>query len=184
MSKHELGRRISEVRVRRRMSQTALAQRVGVSQTTISRMERRDVGQYQLRLLSVVAEALACKLEELLPAHLLAADGRVRWIDDFYVFCPNPFCQGNRVVINQQGVACGIHWGSCASRPIEQFDDVVYCHRCGEELVKQCPQCRRPITQPHSNHCEGCGAVVCDRPTGHVIKQLSRRQPRESYRIG
>lgn len=56
---------IREWRNHRNLNQDALAERVGVTQETISRLERGDIG-YTQPILEAVADALGCTVADLL----------------------------------------------------------------------------------------------------------------------
>jgi DNA-binding XRE family transcriptional regulator len=58
------GHRIKKARARRRLTQTQLAEKVGVTWNTINRVEN-DLARPSLRLLEEIAKVLCVKLTEL-----------------------------------------------------------------------------------------------------------------------
>lgn len=63
--KQTLGHRIREVRKDRGISQTDLAEMVGVRQGTISRIESGTISQPRFSDIARIADALGCRMEYL-----------------------------------------------------------------------------------------------------------------------
>lgn len=163
------------LRKSRELSQAQLAKEVGVSQATISRLEK---GEYKppLKLLVKLARSFDLQLRDVIdPAALRDVLGPN---DDtrFYAFCPNPLCQANEIDSDEDGKPC-IVWKSANHYSRDSYNDVNFCHQCGTELVKECPSCDR-LLEHRARYCIRCGAQVTDRPTEQDWKRI--RQTLES----
>jgi len=163
------GKIIAELRKERDLSQGALAKEVGVSQATISRLEALENEGADIRLLSKIARALGQRLDALLPEDFLKELSRDSIGDLFVAFCPNPLCMTNKVGLDREGRP-SVTWESAQSYPSSGFLEYNYCPECGEELVKECPECKRRFETKRPRFCFTCGARVCERPTDEEWK--------------
>lgn len=166
---------LSVFRKRRKLSQAQLAAEAGVSQATISRLEKGEQ-QVELRTLAKIAKALGVDLRDLLPdSELEVALGQLEQ-NDFYAFCPNPFCQKNSLQLTNGQPS--VSWKSGQKFPRERFGEVNFCTRCGEELAKECSSCKRRLEDVGTRFCVSCGRPITTRPTaeewtkiGEMLKQ-------------
>lgn len=152
------------------MSQLALAKMVGVSQATISRIEKGEV-QPDLRLWARLAKALDQQVRDLAPEDLLA-DVLPESIESFYAFCPNPFCGRNQLSKAKDG-SIQVMWQSNARYTIERWSQLNFCARCGTELVKDCPGCGKVLDEPNTRFCVSCGKRITERPTADEWKKIA-----------
>ena len=152
------------------MSQSELACYVGVSQATISRLEATETYPTNIRLLSKIANTLKVSLDALLPEEalreMLSSSG-----DTFCAFCPNPFCKRNEHGLTQKGTV-KVNWQSWQIYDSERFDRINFCLQCGEELVKECRNCKSRFESKDTRFCTTCGEKVCNRPTEAEVKQI------------
>jgi len=157
-------------RKRQDLSQTQLADLVGVSQATISRIETGE-SRPTLQLLSKIARALETPLREVVPReHLHELLGQDAMLT-FYAFCPNPFCEKNK--LSRRDSKNVVSWVSGELHPAESFDEVNYCSRCGTELLKECPSCGRHLEEAGTLFCISCGARISKRPTKEEWKRIA-----------
>lgn len=159
------------------LTQSELADQVGVSQTKISRLESDLDGSVDLRLLSKIARALNRPVSELLPEEL-AEDLQRTAQDVFYAFCPNPLCRSNAIK-RERGDAT-VYWNSDKQYAQDRFDETNFCPKCGEELVKECPSCKRRRDAQHTLFCITCGQRMYDRPRPDEWEQIERALPAEN----
>jgi DNA-binding XRE family transcriptional regulator len=170
------GSSLAELRKARKLSQAEMAAQAGVSQATVSRLEASEKHPTDVRLLAKLAKALETPLSELLPA---GSDLPFRYGEQFYAFCPNPFCSLNRTGIDKEGVPF-VSWTSTTSYPSNEFDEVNYCATCGTELVKDCPSCKRRFDQQRTNYCVTCGERVSDHPTEEEWARIRANTPKRN----
>jgi transcriptional regulator with XRE-family HTH domain len=153
------------IRTRReelRLSQTTLALAIGASQAAVSRLESSKEAPSDFRLLAKLARALKQPLSEFLKSTDILASN-VLTEEEFFAFCPNPFCDTNELTNGRQGIL--VYWSSWASYPGEQFLEINFCPCCGTEFVKECGQCKRRFPKKESRYCIRCGEKICHRPT-------------------
>jgi len=164
--------KLQELRRTSGLTQVELAKRVGVSQGTISRLESSD-GTPDIRLVARVAKAFNEPLANLIPESIREAILNSQHGDQFFAFCGNPFCKENN--LDLRGREPMLYWKSGSSYPVEQFDEVNFCTRCGKELVKECPSCKRRLDRAGIMFCITCGTQISPRPTAEDMKEISRR---------
>lgn len=157
------GERLAELRKNAELTQVELAARVGVSQTTISRIEASEDQPSDLGVVARIARALNQRLADLVPEDDL--DEFFGTGDQtFYAFCPNPLCRQNRYERAKDGNPV-VYWKSWEPYPLGEFERVNFCPFCGEKLTKQCPDCTRKLPASYVRFCITCGKRICDRPT-------------------
>ncbi len=161
---------LAETRKAQGLSQAELAEVVGVSQATISRLEKEEY-EPSLQLLAKIAKALDLELRDVVPAGELAALLGQRGLEQFYCFCPNPLCDGNEI-LKKDGNA-KVLWRSGAFYPTDRFEEVNFCTRCGEELAKDCPGCGRRLEDKGSRFCISCGTEIVGRPTEDEWQEIT-----------
>ena len=126
-----LGSQIREARLRRHLSQSALARQVGCKQSALSMYEGGRAG-------ALGAETVG---------KLCAAAARPQGTR---VYCPNPACPSNLPVRVGENVVLVPH-GHLAE------EGEVHCAWCGEVLERACPECGAPLNA--GAHCVRCGAA-------------------------
>ena len=93
-------------------------------------------------------------------------------------FCPNALCDRNERSRAADG-SLRIVFKSSESYPGSKFDEINFCARCGEELVKECPSCKRRIRTKGARFCVTCGAQVSNRPTQAEWEEVAKMLPPE-----
>lgn len=171
----KFGSRVARLRRRRKLSQESLGERLNASQASISRLEASANPPGDIRLISQLAQALDVTVVDLLagfeaPSGLAAAEPEA-----FYAFCPNPFCDRNKV--GRQSTGTFVTWTSGQLYPPHAFDETNFCQRCGEQLVKNCPSCRRPLKKAGTRFCITCGTPVVKRPTQEEWQAIAKAHP-------
>jgi transcriptional regulator with XRE-family HTH domain len=168
---NDAGSNIALVRKRKRLSQGELAGFVGVSQTTISRIEKgeQEVG---FPTLAKIARILNVELHELSPS-AAAAEQPLSPDGSFYAFCQNPFCSSNEFGLNDDGGPY-IRWRSRTQYDAVDWGDINFCAKCGEDLVKECPKCKLRLRQS-GQFCTRCGQQLATRPTGNEWDQIRKK---------
>jgi transcriptional regulator with XRE-family HTH domain len=161
-----MGQKLAALRQEKELSQEALARRAGLSQTTVSRLEKGEqVASTQT--LAKLARALGTSLAELVPEDALkAADGD----GDTHAFCPNPFCVRNKLT-KKDGRAV-VFWESWQSVSAEKWADVNFCRSCGSDLVKECAGCGKRMAEKGGLYCVRCGEKLTQRPTQDEWKKI------------
>ena len=172
----EFGPRLAALRKNCDLSQSSLAEAVGVSQATISRLEASPETPSDIRLLSRVATALDTTILEVLEGCDLPESLIMGATGAFYAFCPNPICGSNEHGRSRDG-GFFIRWRSGSSYEAEQFDEVNYCGLCGTELVKECPSCKKRLKNRADRYCVACGSPLSDRPTDEDYAEMERLNP-------
>ncbi len=114
-------------------------------------------------MVSHLARALNVTVTELLEGYP-TPPGLISDSSSFLAFCPDPLCITNKTGRNNDGTVF-VRWTSGNQYPIAHFDQVNFCERCGEGLVKECPSCRKPVTRPNTKYCITCGTQIVARPT-------------------
>ncbi len=152
---------IAKLRKRQKLSQGELAMRAGVSQATISRLEKQEQ-EANVTTLAKLARALGVELSQLVPEATLNAeqDG----VDSFFAFCENPFCHRNDRKLNEEQKPV-VFWNSWQALDNASWSDVNFCRACGGDLVKECTSCNRRITEKNTRFCTRCGKKLSSRPT-------------------
>lgn len=160
---------IQKAREELELSQSELANAVDVSQSTISRLEKLSTIS-DIRLAAKLAMKLKLDVNELLSDQAKQLIGS--WVgEEFYAFCPNPFCDSNRLCRNRGGEAA-VEWDSGTTFSYERFEELNFCRFCGTEVIKQCPGCGRSFTDGHTTFCSTCGSKVTDRPSKEEWEQI------------
>src|SRR5262245_20877350 len=162
-----MSNRILELRNANKLSQAQLAQASGLSQATISRLESSESVPSDVRILVKIAKGLGVPLNELRP------DDEVAARELFYAFCPNPFCPENKTEMGPKGSAA-VRWTSSRAYPTFEFEEVNFCHECGTQLVKDCPDCGKRLEQRYTKYCIKCGREICNRPTQQDWAEIRR----------
>lgn len=159
-----------------------MASQVGASQATVSRLERATDPNIDPPLIARIAKALGCSLADLMPEgmleQVLSTDA-----EQFYAFCPDPFCPGNKYGWNAESNDVAVWWKSGSAYPMHRFDEINFCSKCGTALVKECPGCKRRLEQAGTRFCQTCGQRVTDRPTEKewsTIRERVEAKRRES----
>lgn len=161
---------LAPLRKKKKYSQARLAELAGVSQATISRLEKEEQ-QPDLKLLAKIAPALDVELSEIVPEELLNNLLGQTYQEYFYVFCPNPLCERNEVGIQKDGSPYA-RWKSGHTYDMSRYKEVNFCTRCGTDLVKECPSCKRTLDQG-SRFCISCGSKITERPTKEEWKRIT-----------
>lgn len=172
MNTMHFGSRVSAFRKDRELSQGELAKEIGVSQSTISRLESGQQPPEDARMLSRLARALELPLSELLEGTEVPAHLSTELTSRFWAFCPNPFCNRNRIRGNPDEPA--VQWASEQPYDATEFESTNYCSKCGTELAKQCPSCKKPLTERGTRYCVTCGERITERPTTDEWSEMSR----------
>lgn len=156
--------KIATFRKRKKLSQSKLAELADVSQASISRIEKEEQ-QPDLKLYAKIAQALKVELSEIVPEELLNELLGQAYQENFYAFCPNPFCDKNKTGLYENTYKAYVLWNSGSSHHIDRYDETNFCSRCGTDLVKECPSCKRKLEDQGSRFCISCGSKITDRPT-------------------
>ena len=159
---------VAELPVTRNMSQAELASAVGISQATISRLENNE-SSATLQTLARIAHVFERDLRDQGPAGRLQELSGAFMGEDFYAFCPNPFCNTNETGFSNGSPT--IRWSSGRSYRSELFDETNFCPSCGTALVKQCPSCEREL-EKGATYCIACGKKISDRPTSDEWEKI------------
>src|ERR1019366_7293308 len=101
--------KVSELRKGLQLTQVELAKRAGLSQGTISRIESGEDPPTDLRLWIKIAKALEEPIESPPPDELLRA-AEASQSETFYAFCPNPFCETNKLIMENEKAS--LRWAS------------------------------------------------------------------------
>lgn len=168
------GKKIAELRKTIDLSQSTLANSVGVSQATISRIESTEDEISDLKLLSKIARELGVTLNELISEESLNNLRGWSQGETFVAFCPNPFCSSNTIGLNKDESPF-VQWMSSENYPADRFQEFNYCPECGEELIKECPNCKRHFITKRPRFCFTCGRKLCDRPTMEEWKLIKKK---------
>ena len=160
----DFGEKLSESRKAANLTQAQLAEKVGVSQTTISRLEATKTYTGDVGVVAKLARFFKTPLKELMPYLQSGMIG-----DTFFAFCPNPFCSENTLDESE-----GLQWTSFREFPASDFADVNFCPGCGTALCKECPSCQRKFDKKFTLFCIRCGTRVCDRPTAEEAERIQK----------
>lgn len=155
-------RSFADLRKDHHLSQAELAEKVGVSQSTISRIEKGDL-EPDLRVLSKIARELGITVKDMISKETVAEILGQQGQESFYAFCPNPFCDLNK--LDKKNGSPRVSWSSGNRYASWQFNEINYCAHCGTDLVKECPSCGRQFEEPNTRFCVTCGIQITDRPT-------------------
>ncbi len=156
--------KITAIRKKQKFSQSKLAELAGVSQASISRIEKEEQ-QPDLKTFAKIAQALEVELSEIVSEELLNDLLGQTNQEYFYAFCPNPFCDKNETGLQKDGKTPLVFWSSGSSHHVNRYDETNFCSRCGTDLVKECPSCKRKLEDQGSRYCISCGCKITDRPT-------------------
>ena len=140
-----LGSQIREARLRRHLSQSALARQVGCKQSALSMYE----GGRAAALSAETVGKLCAALGLLPPTEAELAEEAAR-PQGTRVYCPNPDCPSNLPVRVGESVVLVPH-GHLAQ------EGEVHCAWCGEVLERACPECGAPLNA--GAHCVRCGTA-------------------------
>ena len=155
------------------LSQEGLAERLGMSQSSVSRIESNSSPPSDPRLLSRLARVFELPVSELLEEAEVPDGLTTELMGEFWAFCPNPFCDRNERSRSGAGDPV-VQWKSGMFFDPELFAETNYCSRCGEELVKQCPSCKKPLRERGARYCTTCGTQLTDRPTEDEWDRIRR----------
>ena len=159
------GEQLSALRKERSISQAAIADQVGVSQATISRLESLSMPPSDTRLIAKLSRSLGVRVSELLSESSLQDLWGEAPDESFVAFCPNPFCKRNVHYVDADDGSLTVRWDSSERYLASQYDEFNFCGECGEDLVKECPSCRRRMDTDRLRFCVTCGSRICERPT-------------------
>jgi len=169
---------ISDIRKSQNLSQAELAEKVGVSQSTISRFEKGDL-ELSLQVLAKIARTLDVTVREIVSQETFYEFLGQQDQETFYAFCPNPFCDLNKLD-NKDGTP-HVYWKSGSKCAAWQFDEINYCSHCGTDLVKECSSCGRKFEERNTRFCVTCGNQITNRPTDKEWEEirtlLKQREP-------
>lgn len=168
---NSFGAYIASLRKESSLSQEALGDEIGVSQATISRLERSHEVPDDPRLIAKLGRAFDLGVRDFLADFEVPPGLTFHPGDMFYAFCPNPMCHTNQLKRGSDG-SPGISWRSGGSHDVQDFAEINFCGACGTELVKQCPSCERPLRDAGAEYCVTCGAQLNDRPTAEEWTQI------------
>lgn len=162
-------KRISDLRKEKEISQETLANAIGVSQATISRIESGDAYP-SLQILAKIARFFHLELRDIVSEGRLNEIFETQGLDAIYAFCPNPFCDSNEFFRNDGEP--WIRWKSGKSYPTERYDEINFCSRCGTSLIKECQSCGKPVEESGARFCIRCGEKIVDRPTNDEWEKI------------
>ena len=185
-SEHEspllLGQRVRELRERLELTQAELGKRAGLTQSYISRLEGSEHATPSVKAIAELARALDETPRDLTAGteteHLFQSDNQG---DAFRAYCPNPFCRDNHIGW-EDGVQT-VRWSSFRRYSINEFSEINYCGYCGEEILKQCPQCNKLIESANQQYCVKCQASLNERPTEDDWVKIRRSLGTEEAKI-
>ena len=178
------GERLAEAREEAGMTQRELADRTGLSQTQISRME--SGGRLQRpspSMVKILAESMDLSLVELvsrtpLKPMILELDEPMDEDSGHHLhYCPNPFCSRNQIKASPVRTYT-ILWKSAERVMRAEFAQVEFCGHCGTKLIRCCPHCGKRIRQAPEYFCCRCGRQIHDRPTAlerRILAELHGR---------
>jgi transcriptional regulator with XRE-family HTH domain len=165
----EIGQILVKLRKGKQLSQEELAAASGVSQATISRLEKQEQTA-SIKTLAKLARALEVGLLELAPRETLD-NGEVA-DDTFSAFCDNPFCSRNKLLLAPDKT-CRVQWDSWQQYRSDAWSEANFCRSCGSELVKECPGCAKRLLDKGGRYCTRCGTKLTARPTQDEWKQIT-----------
>jgi len=171
-----IGQRIAEFRTLHQLSQADLAEKIGVSQATISRTEKADDDPADIRFLIKIADALRISLLELTEGSDVHQTLTHSHDDTFKAFCPNPLCDSNESGVREDGSAW-VSWRSSRNYAGHLYNDVNFCGKCGTSLVKACPNCGLRMDAKGQSFCTRCGKELSSRPNEDDWKKIRKRHP-------
>lgn len=166
--------KIIKARKRQKLSQADLAALIGVSQASISRIEKSEQHP-DFKLYAKIAKALKVDLKDIAPEEMLEQLQRQSPFENFYAFCPNPFCDKNEFGWNKDTMKSFVRWNSGKFHEAENYNKANFCSSCGTDLVKECPNCKQRLTDKGSRYCMGCGTEITERPTHEEWKIIEEK---------
>ena len=173
----DIGPKIARLRKQKSMSQEQLATAAGISQATVSRLEKQEQ-EASIKTLAKLARALSVGLSELAPPEALRPGDLSD--DAFYAFCENPFCARNKLKLADKRPT--VYWESWQSYRGENWSDVNFCRVCGGDLVKECSSCGFRLTDKGGRFCTRCGKELTERPTEEEWTRIrAQLQPGEDF---
>jgi transcriptional regulator with XRE-family HTH domain len=156
----DVGLIIARWRKRKNLGQEELAAAAGVSQATISRVEKQEQTA-NIKTLAKIARALGVGLSELVPAESLNSDGDDA--DSFYAFCENPLCARNKLKLENGNPS--VFWESWQQYRNAAWSEANFCRTCGTELMKECRSCNKRFLEKGGRFCTRCGTENTTRPS-------------------
>ncbi|MBL8875266.1 MAG: helix-turn-helix domain-containing protein [Phycisphaerae bacterium] len=172
----EGGSRIQRLRKDRELSQADLANKAGISQAAISRIENSDELPSDIRVLSKLARVLGVALEDLTDGTSVELQDPRPAGDGFWAFCPNPFCEKNQISRSTTDQVA-VKYLTYRQYPAEEFVNINFCPGCGTDLIKECAECKRRIDNAYAKYCTRCGSKVTNRPTKEEWKKIEQLLP-------
>lgn len=165
-----LGEQIKAARLKRHLSQSALARRVGCKQSALSMFE----GGRSTALSAAVIGKLCDALELLPPSEAEVALFEERALQRVQqgerTFCPNPQCLCN-LPVQLGGRVVLVPRGHVAQ------EGEVHCAWCGEVLERRCPECGAPINE--GAFCVHCGGAYLQE----VPQRMEAARVQQSERL-
>jgi len=137
-----LNERIRSTRIRRQLSQAKLAERLGVSQSAISHLEK---GKYGL-----VSDEVRSQVLEFLQLELKPGDVPQTETGEVLAYCGNYDCPAALVTVINEMVSAKplMLWIPAGLGPH-------FCPECGHPLQEGCLKCHRAVFQ-RASFCIGC----------------------------
>ncbi len=170
-----LGERLAYLRKEADISQSLLAERAGLTQCMLSRLETAGrIQRVPVPVLRALAEGLEMDLAELVKGTPLDRHVKDEVDEDpgrHVVYCPNPICGLNRVHTNSEG--WWLEWSSQEAMASSEWQQMDICGRCGTRLIKACPQCGKRIRRAPEFYCSRCGCLIDEGPTVMERKYIS-----------
>jgi transcriptional regulator with XRE-family HTH domain len=177
--RQSFGQRLIACRRRAGMTQRQMADRAGISQSTIARMEKCDnVNLNTEARLKIMADRLGIPEMDLFTSIYLGKFTEEVLDEEsgpHRLYCPNPLCQRNRIVVIQKPPSFRIHWTSLETVTSNEFESMIYCGGCKTRLIRGCPHCGRRIRRAPEHFCSHCSQAVHERPTRQEYVDLVLR---------
>lgn len=166
-----VGKRITEARTSAKLSQAKLAKRVGVSQATLSRLEKSESDPSDFRLLVNIAKALSIPVASLVEGTPLAASPEENREGQFLAICVNLLCPRNEVERLKDG-RIRFKYTAEQMHPLSEFGEIHFCGACGRSLLKECPNCQAKVKENTQRYCVRCGHALLPLPSDEIIKKI------------
>lgn len=154
----ELGQKIVKLRKKKDWSQEVLAEKLGISQSSLSRTESGEIENFKRQFISNLANTFGVN-----PLALVKdTDYFLKFKADQLMICPNDICHvpGTYEPFNPN-TGEGGKWGADSRFVTNGVDESGYeakfCPHCGADLIFECPNCQQELTIPRAKHCTGCG---------------------------
>lgn len=163
-----LGEQIKTARLKRHLSQSALARKVGCKQSALSMFEGGRTTALSAQVIGKLCDALdllppsGAELEAAADAHLTQVKQGER------VFCPNPDCPCNLPMQIGERILL-------VPKAKYATQGEVHCAWCGEVLERLCPECGNPIN--NGAFCAKCGSpYLSDVPSTLDPQRIAQSQ--------